>query len=61
LQDLIVAIGLVFVIEGLIYALVPGAMRNMVGEMAKLSDSSLRRFGLIALCFGVFIVWMVRG
>ncbi len=61
MDDLIVGIGLVFVIEGLVYALIPGAMRNMVEEMAKIPDSALRRGGLAALVMGVFIVWMIRG
>ena len=61
MNDLIVAIGLVFVIEGLIYALFPGAMKSMVLEVAKLPEKNMRRFGVIALCLGVFIVWLIRG
>ncbi|MEM9279213.1 MAG: DUF2065 domain-containing protein [Pseudomonadota bacterium] len=61
MSDLIVAIGLVLVLEGLIYAVFPGSMRKMVEEMARLPDASLRSFGLGALCVGVFIVWLVRG
>ena len=61
MNDFIVAIGLVLVLEGLVYALFPGSMRNMVNEMAKLPDSTLRTFGLMALFLGVFVVWLVRG
>ena len=61
MNDLIVAIGLVFVIEGLVYALIPAQMRNMVAEMVKLPDSTLRLVGLASLAIGVFVVWMVRG
>lgn len=61
MNELIVAIGLVFVIEGLVYALIPGAMRNMVQEMVKMPDSALRTTGLAAICIGVFVVWLVRG
>lgn len=61
MADLVVAIGLVFVIEGLVYAAFPGSMRAMVNELAKLPDQSLRGFGLVAICLGVFIVWLVRG
>jgi len=59
--DLIVALGLVLVIEGLLYALFPGGIRRLVAEIPKLSDSMLRTFGVAALCSGVFIVWMMRG
>ncbi|MGI9351846.1 MAG: DUF2065 domain-containing protein [Rhizobiaceae bacterium] len=61
MDDLIVAIGLVLVLEGLIYALFPQGMRNMVEEMAKLPDSTLRALGVVALCLGVLVVWIVRG
>ena len=61
MNELIVAVGLVLVIEGLIYALFPAAMKSMVVEIAKLPDHTMRRFGLIALGLGVFIVWLIRG
>jgi len=61
MADLVVAIGLVLVLEGLVYAIFPGTMRKMVEEISKISDSTMRTFGLIALCVGVFIVWLVRG
>ena len=61
MDDLIVAIGLVLVLEGLIYALFPQGMRNMVEEMSKLPDTTLRTLGVAALCIGVLVVWFVRG
>ncbi|MEM7068021.1 MAG: DUF2065 domain-containing protein [Pseudomonadota bacterium] len=61
MDDLIVAIGLVLVLEGLVYAIFPGHMRRMVEEISKIPDSTMRSFGLAALCIGVFIVWLVRG
>ncbi len=61
MSDLIVGIGLVFVIEGLLYAAFPNAMRKMVEDITKLPDSNLRTVGLFALVIGVAIVWAVRG
>ena len=61
MSDLIVAIGLVLVIEGLLYAAFPSGMRNMIEQMGEMSDQNLRSGGLIALVVGVAIVWMVRG
>lgn len=61
MSDLIVAIGLVLVIEGLLYAAFPGPMRRMVEDITKLPDSNLRSVGLVALVIGVIIVWAVRG
>jgi uncharacterized protein len=59
-QDLLMALGLVFVIEGLLYALVPGHLKNMMKAMENVADETLRIGGLAALGFGVFIVWVVQ-
>jgi uncharacterized protein YjeT (DUF2065 family) len=59
-QALLTALGLVFVIEGLLYALVPGHLKTMMKAMENVSDEMLRMGGLGALGFGVFIVWVVQ-
>ena len=59
-QDLLVALGLVFVIEGLLYALVPGHLKTMMKAVENVPDETLRIGGLAALGFGVFIVWVVQ-
>lgn len=61
MSDLIVGIGLVFVIEGLLYAAFPNAMRKMVQDITRLPDSNIRTIGIFALVIGVAIVWAVRG
>jgi uncharacterized protein YjeT (DUF2065 family) len=59
-QDLLLAFGLVFVIEGLLYALVPGQLKNMMLTFQNMSDDQLRVGGVSAIALGVLIVWMVR-
>lgn len=59
--DLITAIGLVFVIEGLIYALAPGVMKRMAAMASGMEESQLRIAGLAAAAFGVVVVWLIRG
>ena len=54
------ALGLVFVIEGLLYALAPSRLRAMMQMMQQLSDEQLRMGGLAAMAAGVAIVWLVR-
>ncbi|MFT3987055.1 DUF2065 domain-containing protein [Aestuariivirga sp.] len=56
----IMALGLVFVIEGLLYALVPGKLRGMLVQLQQASDEQLRMGGAAAIAVGVFIVWLVR-
>jgi uncharacterized protein len=60
MQDLLMALGLVFVIEGLLYALVPGQLRQMLLALQQLSDDQLRVGGVAAMTLGVVMVWLVR-
>lgn len=59
--DLLTALGLVLVIEGVLYALAPDAMRRMAARAALLPSESLRMGGLVATAAGVACVWMLRG
>jgi len=61
MSDILVALGLVMVIEGLIYAAFPGAMKRMMVMALEMSDSSLRTGGVLAIAIGVFVVWLVKG
>ena len=60
LHAIVQAVGLVFVIEGLIYAVAPGGMRRMMAELPKLTDEQIRFAGVGTLALGVAIVWLVR-
>jgi uncharacterized protein YjeT (DUF2065 family) len=60
-SDLWVALGLVLALEGALYALAPGAMKQAIRQMLELPEGILRTGGLIAAIIGVFIVWLVRG
>lgn len=61
MYDLLVAAGLVLVIEGLLWALAPGFGRRMLDAASQMPDSSLRIAGAGAVAAGVLIVWLVRG
>ncbi len=58
--SILMAIGLVFVIEGLTYALAPGQLKKMLAGLLALPDEQLRLIGTGALGFGVAIVWVAR-
>jgi len=53
----ILALGLVLIVEGLVYALAPSLLKQMIELIAKLPDAVLRQNGLIALAFGLLLVW----
>jgi uncharacterized protein YjeT (DUF2065 family) len=60
MSDLMTALGLVFVIEGLLYAFVPGHLKAVMALMQTIPEDSLRLGGLIATAFGVGLVWLAR-
>jgi len=57
MPDLLVAFGLVLVIEGLLYAVVPSQMKRMMVQALGVSDENLRLAGVAALAAGVGLVW----
>lgn len=61
MTDLVTAIGLVLVIEGILYGGFPGFARRMAAQAALMPDELLRVVGLVAAGAGVLVVWLVRG
>jgi len=57
---LFTAVGLVFIIEGVIYSLFPNGMRRMMKVALSLPTNRLRSMGLAMALFGFAIVWLVR-
>ena len=61
MSDLAVGLGLVLVIEGLIWALAPALGLKMLETAAAMPQQSLRVGGITAVAAGLLIVWLVRG
>ncbi|MDX2257702.1 MAG: DUF2065 domain-containing protein [Hyphomicrobiaceae bacterium] len=61
MNDLVVAIGLVLVIEGLLWAIAPGTVLRMMVLAAQTPENQLKLAGWAAVATGVFLVWAVRG
>lgn len=61
MSDLIVALGLVLVIEGIIYGGLPHMAKRLAAEVLTVPDSTLRIAGIGAALLGLVIVWAVRG
>jgi hypothetical protein len=61
MTDFIVALGLVFVIEGLIFAVSPASAKNAMAHVLETADGPLRVVGIVSAVLGVILVWFVRG
>ena len=61
MSEFIIAIGLVLVIEGLIWAAFPSAALKMLQSASQMPEQTLRAGGTVVLAFGVLLVWIVRG
>lgn len=61
MSDLVVAIGLVLVIEGVLWAMLPRTARQTLLAMAQTPEPVLRAAGAAAVAAGVLLVWLVRG
>ena len=60
MKELIIAIGLLFFIEGMLYALFPSKMKNMLKIIEKLPVNKLRINGLLFALIGFVIVWYFK-
>lgn len=61
MSDFLAALGLVFVIEGLVFAAFPEAAKRAMHSVLETPDLSLRLIGIGSAVVGVFVVWLVRG
>ena len=61
MSELFSALGLVLVIEGLIWAAFPGQALRMLLSASHLPEHKLRTIGLSVLAAGVLLVWLVKG
>ena len=61
METIILALGLVLVVEGLAYALAPSLIEAMLEALRALTLEQRRMIGLSALALGVTLVWLAHG
>jgi uncharacterized protein YjeT (DUF2065 family) len=61
MQDFWAAMGLVLVVEGLVYGGFPNLARKLAAQLLAMPEATLRMAGLAAIAAGVGIVWLARG
>ena len=57
MKELIIAFGLFLFIEGVLYAIFPSKMKNMIRKLEIVKDNQLRTAGLIFAILGFIIIY----
>ncbi|WP_203227965.1 DUF2065 domain-containing protein [Roseovarius dicentrarchi] len=56
----LLALGLVLIVEGLIYALAPHIVEDMLAALRAMPPEARRMLGLAAFASGIFMVWLAK-
>ena len=60
MNELVIAFGLFLFIEGILYAIFPAKMKNMLKKLELMKDSQLRSGGLIFAIIGFIIIYYLK-
>ena len=60
MKELVIAFGLFLFIEGILYAIFPLQMKNMLKKMETIKINQLRTGGLIFAVIGFVIIWYIK-
>jgi len=60
MKELIIAFGLFFFIEGILYAIFPSKMKNMLKKLELVKVNQLRIGGLIFAIMGFVIIYYIK-
>lgn len=61
MSDFLAALGLVFVIEGLLFAAFPAPAKRAMKSVLETPELTLRAIGIGSAVIGLILVWLVRG
>ncbi len=60
LINLLQGVAVVLALEGLLYAVAPGAMRRALRSLAEAPEQRLRIGGLVAAMLGIGLAWLLK-
>jgi len=60
LENLLIAIALMLIIEGVMPFIVPAMFRRSLKKMMSMSDESFRVVGLFSMCLGLTLLYWVH-
>ena len=57
IKFIIGALGMLLILEGLLYAIFPNRMKSMIIKMTEMSNESLKWGGLMSAILGFLMLW----
>lgn len=60
IETILLALGLVLILEGLVYALAPSLIEELLKALQSLSIAQRRQIGILVLALGVVLIVMAR-
>ena len=60
MKELIIAFGLLLFLEGILCALFPSKIKNMLSKLETIHNSQLRISGFIFAVIGFIIIWYIK-
>ena len=54
----LLALGSVLIFEGLVYALAPSFLEQMLEMLRRIPEAALRQLGALAVVVGLILVWL---
>jgi uncharacterized protein YjeT (DUF2065 family) len=60
MSTIVLALGLVLCVEGLVFALAPLRMEQVLEALRDISPEARRLIGLLALAVGVGLIWLAK-
>lgn len=58
IELLILALGLVMIFEGLVYALAPSLLERMLETLRAMPETAVRQIGALVIVGGLVLVWV---
>jgi uncharacterized protein YjeT (DUF2065 family) len=59
LDTLLMALGLMLILEGLLPMISPRSWRSLFEQMLQLQEGQIRFFGMIMVVFGLLVIWLL--
>ena len=60
IETVFLALGLVLIVEGLVYALAPSLVEQLLAALRALTEDQRRLMGLVSIAIGVVLVWCAK-